>query len=101
MAERRTKEIGIRKVMGANVSEIVFLLSKEFIKWIIIANITAWPIAYYAMQSWLQNFAFRTEMGWEVFIVSAIAGFVIAIVTVSVQFTKAALANPIESIKYE
>ena len=100
-AERRTKEIGVRKVLGATVSNIVFLLSKEFTMWILIANIVAWPVAFFAMNSWLQNFAYRTEIGWEIFIISGLAALVIALSTVSFQAIKAALANPINALKYE
>ena len=101
MAERRTKEIGIRKVLGAKVSEIVFLLSKEFIKWIIIANIIAWPLAYFIGNKWLQNFAYRTGIGWEIFLFSTGLALVIAIETVSYQSVKAASNNPVESLRYE
>jgi len=101
MAERRTKEIGIRKVLGAKISEIVFLLSKEFIKWIIIANVIAWPLAYFIGNKWLQNFAYRTGIGWEIFLVSTGLALLIAIGTVSYQSIKAASTNPVESLRYE
>lgn len=101
MAERRTKEIGIRKVLGAKVSEIVFLLSKEFIKWIIIANIIAWPLAYFIGNKWLQNFAYRTGIDWEIFLFSTSMALLIAIGTVSYQSIKAASTNPVESLRYE
>jgi putative ABC transport system permease protein len=100
-AEKRTKEIGIRKVMGATASNIMCLLSTEFTKWVLIANILAWPIAYYAMNRWLQGFAYRTSIGLEPFILGAVFAFVIALVTVSYQAIKSALANPIESLRYE
>ncbi|UCC40488.1 MAG: ABC transporter permease [Candidatus Aminicenantes bacterium] len=100
-AEQRTKEIGIRKVLGASVSGIVLLLSKEFTKWVLAANIIAWPVAYFVMNGWLQNFAYRTRIGVEYFVLSALLAFVIALITVSYQSIKAAVANPVDSIKYE
>lgn len=99
--QQRTKEIGVRKVLGASVGQLVFLLSKEFSKWVLIANIIAWPIAYYIMNMWLENFAYRTEIGVSVFVVSAVLTFVIALVTVSYQSVRAALAHPIKSLRYE
>jgi putative ABC transport system permease protein len=100
-AEQRTKEIGIRKVLGASVSTIIILLSKEFTKWVLISNIIAWPIAFYAMNKWLQNFAYRIHIGLGIFILSGIIAMLIAIFTVSYQAFKAANANPIEALKYE
>ncbi len=99
--EQRTKEIGIRKVLGATVSNIILLLTKEFTKWVLIANIIAWPIAYYAMHRWLQDFAYRTNIGIFTFIISALLTLMIALLTVSYQAVKAALANPIEALRYE
>ncbi len=101
VTERRVKEIGIRKVLGASVMEIVLLLSKEFLKWVVIANAIAFPIAYYLMNNWLQNFAFRISIGWFVFASSAIIALLIAIATVSFQAIKAAVTNPVNSLKYE
>jgi len=101
MAEQRTKEIGIRKVLGATVSNIIFLLSKEFAKWILVANIIVWPIAYYAANKWLQGFAYRTTIGLWIFILAAAMVLFIALLTVSYQSFKAATANPIDSLKYE
>ena len=101
MAEQRTKEIGIRKILGASVSGIVNLLSKDFAKWIIISNIIAWPIAYFAMRSWLQNFAYRTNIHLWVFLVSGALAFGIAVLTMSCQSVKAAVANPVDSLRYE
>jgi len=99
-AEQRTKEIGIRKVLGASVDKIVLLLSKEFILLIAIANIIAYPLAYFAVQKWLQNFACRTEIGIWFFVFSTIISLVIAWISVSYQSIKAALANPTESLRY-
>ncbi len=101
IAEQRTKEIGIRKVLGAPVSRIIVLLTKEFVKWVLIANIVAWPLAYYAGERWLQTFAYRMKMGWELFLVAAVLAFVIAVVTVSYQAMKAAAVNPVDSLRYE
>jgi len=99
--EQRTKEIGVRKVLGASVSGIVFLLSKEFTRTVLLANIIAWPVAYFAMNEWLQNFAYRINIGWWTFIWAGLMAFVIALVTVSYQSIKAALANPVDSLRYE
>lgn len=101
IAEQRTKEIGIRKVLGAPVSGIVFLFSKEFIKWMLVANLIAWPIAYFAGEKWLENFAYRAGMGVEIFLISAIAALFIALCTVSFQAVKVARANPADSLRYE
>jgi putative ABC transport system permease protein len=99
--EKRTKEIGIRKALGASVSEIVMLLSKEFTKWVLAANLIAWPIAYLAMNRWLQNFAYRVDMGPATFILSAMLAFIIALLTVGYRAIKAAGANPVEALRYE
>jgi putative ABC transport system permease protein len=100
-AEQRTKEIGIRKALGATVSNIVILLSKEFTKWVLLANIIAWPIAYVAMNRWLQNFAYRINMGLGTFILAALLALIIALLTVGYQAIKTARANPVESLRYE
>ncbi len=99
--ERRIKEIGIRKVLGASISTIVFLISKEFLKWVLIANIIAWPVAYYFMSNWLDNFAYKVEITIGVFILSAVIALLIALITVSSQTIKAATANPVKSLRYE
>ncbi|TFG78469.1 MAG: ABC transporter permease, partial [Chrysiogenales bacterium] len=100
-AEKRTKEIGIRKVLGASVSEITFLLSLEFVKWVAIAALVAWPLAYYAMHRWLQGFAYRTRIGIGVFLLSGLLAMLIAVLTVSFQAVRAARANPVDSLRYE
>lgn len=101
LTERRTKEIGVRKVLGASVSGITILVSKEFIKWVLVANIIAWPLAYYFMNSWLQDFAYRIQITLWPFLLSGFVAFSLAVLTVSYQSIKAALANPVESLKYE
>ena len=101
MAEQRTREAGIRKVLGATVPNIVRQLSREFITWVLLANIIAWPIAFIAMNKWLQNFAYRTSIGIGTFILSGLIALVIALFTVSYQSIKAALANPVQALKYE
>lgn len=101
MAERRTKEIGIRRVLGASSMEIVALLSKEFTKWVLVSNAIAWPVAYFIMKKWLANFAYRTEIGIGIFLASAGLALGIALLTVSFQSVKAAAANPADSLRYE
>ncbi len=101
IAEQRTKEIGIRKVLGATVSHIVFLLSRDFTKWVMVANLIAWPVAYYAMRVWLQGFAYRIPLPWWVFGLSALLALVIALLTVSYQSVRAAVSNPVDALKYE
>jgi putative ABC transport system permease protein len=100
-AEKRTKEIGIRKVLGASVSGIVVLLSKEFVKWVLVANIIGWPVAYFVMSKWLQSFAYRVNIGIWMFAFSAFLVLIIALLTVSYQSIMTALANPINSLRYE
>lgn len=100
-AEQRTKEIGIRKVLGASISGIVILMSKEFVMWVVVANAIAWPIAWYTMDNWLQGFAYRTNLSIWTFAYSAILALLIALLTVSYQGIRAAMANPVEALKYE
>jgi len=100
-AEQRTKEIGIRKVLGAPVSKIYLLLSKEFIKWVIAANLIAWPVSYFFMKKWLQNFVYRVSIGPEIFLLAALFSLTIAILTVSFQSAKAAFSNPVKALKHE
>ena len=100
-ALQRTKEMGIRKVLGASAAGIVLLLSKEFTKWVLLANIIAWPVAYYAMNRWLQNFAYRINIGPLIFIQSAVLALLVALLTVSYQAMKVSLANPVDTLRYE
>jgi len=100
-AEQRTKEIGIRKVLGASIFNLVGVLSKEFIRLVIIAFALAAPLAYHFMSDWLNSFAYHTSLGWRVFVFAGVISAIIAGATVSYQAVKAALANPIESLRYE
>ncbi|MBB1284247.1 ABC transporter permease [Flavisolibacter sp. BT320] len=100
-AEQRTKEIGIRKVLGASVSNIVNMLSLDFVKLVVIALFIAFPLAWFAMNKWLQDFAYRIQIDWKVFLLAGIAAFFIALVTVSVQAVKAALTNPVKNLRTE
>lgn len=100
-AEQRTKEIGIRKILGARASGLMLLLVREFAKWILIANIIAWPAAYLLVTAWLKRFAYRIHLGLEIFVASAVVALLIAAITVSYQAIRAASANPIESLRYE
>jgi ABC-type antimicrobial peptide transport system permease subunit len=101
MAERRTKEIGIRKVLGAQVSGIVILFTGEFSKWVIIASGIALPIGWFVMSSWLEDFAYRIEMDIWTFLISIVFSLLVAIFTVSYQSIKAAVSNPIDALRYE
>jgi ABC-type antimicrobial peptide transport system permease subunit len=99
--ERRSKEIGIRKVLGASVSGLVKLLSKDFLKLVGISILIAVPIAWYAMENWLQGYAYRIEINLWIFIISGGVALLIAMLTVSFQAIKAALANPVDSLRTE
>jgi putative ABC transport system permease protein len=101
VTEQRTKEIGVRKVLGARLSNILWLLTRQFVKWVVVANVIAWPVGYLVMRRWLQGFAFRTNLSAGIFLQSALAAIVIAVATVSSQVIRAALANPAASLKYE
>ncbi len=100
-SERRIKEIGIRKVNGAKISEIMRMLNSDFIRWVVIAFVVSTPIAYYAMNKWLENFAYRTSLSWWIFALAGVLALGIALLTVSFQSWKAATRNPIESLRYE
>lgn len=100
-AEQRLKEIGIRKILGASISGIVLMLSKDFLKLVFIASVIAFPVAWFAMNTWLQDFAYRIHISWWVFILSACAAVVIALATISYQAIKAAVANPVKSLRTE
>ncbi len=101
MAEQRTREIGIRKVLGASVPHITALLSKEFVKWVLVANIVAWPVAYFLLEKLLQNYAYRTPFLWWLYPLAFLITVGVALVTVSSQSIKAASMNPVETLRYE
>jgi len=100
-AEQRTKEIGVRKVLGASVSGIVFLFIKDFLKLVLIAVVIASPLAYFVLNKWLEDFAYRVNINPLIFITAAAATFLIALITVAYQAIKAANANPVKSLRYE
>ena len=99
--ERKTKEIGLRKVNGAGTFEIILMLNRDFIKWVAVAYLLACPVAWYAMNKWLQNFAYRTELSWWIFAIAGLIALGIALLAVSWQSWRAATRNPIESLRYE
>ena len=100
-SERRTKEIGIRKINGAKIGEILLTLNKDLIGLVIIAYVIAIPIAWYSMHKWLQSFAYRTELSWWIFVLAGLLALVIALVTVTLQSLMAATKNPVEALRYE
>jgi putative ABC transport system permease protein len=100
-AEQRVKEIGVRKVLGATISNIITMLSKDFMILVLIASALAIPLAWWAMNRWLQDFAYRINIGWWIFIAAGVIALLIALITVSSQAIKAALANPVKSLRTE
>ncbi|KYG72716.1 ABC transporter permease [Roseivirga echinicomitans] len=101
LAEKRTKEIGIRKVLGADVSKIVMMLSKEYVRIILISNLIGWPIAYIAMSRWLEGFAYSINLSWYYFLIAGLVTVMVATLTVSYQSVKAAFSNPVDSLRNE
>jgi len=101
MAEQRTKEIGVRKVLGATVNNIVLMLSRDFLVLIIIAALIAFPVAWWAMYNWLQDFEYRISIGWWIFILSGCIAIIVALFTISFQAVRAALSNPVRSLRTE
>lgn len=100
-AEQRTKEIGIRKVLGASIPGIVIMLSKEFVKWVLLANLIAWPVAYSISKSWLKNFAYHADLNILTFLLASVLAFVLALLTVTYQSIKVAMADPVVSLRHE
>ena len=101
MAAKRTKEIGIRKTMGASVNSVFLLLSREFVKWVVLSVIIACPVAWFIMNKWLQSFAYRTNIGWWIFALAILIAFAIAFLTVAWQSLKTSRTNPVEALRYE
>jgi putative ABC transport system permease protein len=101
MAQKRTKEIGVRKILGASEAGIFFLLSGNFVRWVLAANLLAWPIAYLAMTQWLQNFAYRAPINWASFFLAGFISLFVAILTVCWQAVKVARTNPAGSLRHE
>ena len=101
MIERKVKDIGIHKILGAEIFQIVFLLSKKYMVWIFVSNAIAWPVGWYAMHKWLQNFAYRIDLTIWPFLLSGLLALLIALLTVSWQAIRAAMANPVEALRYE
>jgi putative ABC transport system permease protein len=99
--ERRRREIGIRKVLGASLSSVIVLMTKDFVKLVLVANGIAWPLAYLGMRNWLQNFAYRTKIGIGVFLLTGLVSILIALLTVTYQSLRAALTDPAKAVKYE
>ena len=100
-ASQKTKEIGVRKVLGASVQHISFLLTKEFIKLVLAANLIAWPVAWFCMYKWLENFPYKTDMALWMFLLATLMALFIAVITVSFQAIKAAIGNPVKSLRTE
>ncbi|PLX21366.1 MAG: cell division protein FtsX [Marinilabiliales bacterium] len=101
IAESRTKEIGIRKALGSSITKIIFLITQEFIKWVVVANFIAIPIAYYGMNKWLQTFAYKTKITVDIYLISFVISLFIAFITVFYQSLRAARSNPADSLRYE
>ncbi len=101
LSELKSKEIGICKVMGATISQVVLRLNYEFTRWVLLANLFAWPAAYFLMKQWLSNFAYHITMPWLIFILAATVSLAIALLTVGFQAVRIAVKNPVDSIQYE
>jgi len=100
-SQRRIKEIGIRKVNGARIPEILVMLNSNFVKWVGISFIIACPVAWYAMHKWLQSYAYKTEISWWIFALAGLMALLVALITVSWQSWRAAIRNPVEALRYE
>jgi ABC-type antimicrobial peptide transport system permease subunit len=97
----RKKEIGVRKVLGASLTDVLFLTTSEYLVIVLVANIFAWPLAYYVMNKWLQDFAYRIDLTWTTFAFAGGIALIVALLTVSVQSIRAGLANPVDSLRTE
>jgi putative ABC transport system permease protein len=100
-AEKRTKEVGIRKTLGASLENLVVLLSKDFLKYVLIASLIALPLSWFSVHKWLQSYAYRIDISWWIFVLAVLVAMLIAFVTISFQAIKAATANPVESLRSE
>jgi putative ABC transport system permease protein len=100
-AERRIKEVGIRKILGASVQNLVGMLSKDFLKYVLIAVLIAWPLAWFSVNKWLQDYAYRVNISWWIFLLAGLLAVFIALITISFQAIKAAIANPVKSLRTE
>jgi len=101
LVEQRPKEIGIRKVLGASVPKICLMLSREFFRWVVVANLLAWPTAYYLTGHWLQNFAQRVGIAPGIYILSGVSSFIAALAAIGYQSVKTAFRNPVKALRYE
>ena len=99
--QRRVKEIGIRKVNGARIGEILLMLNRDFIRWVVLAFIISIPVAWYIMNQWLKNYAYKTELSWWLFALAGLSALLIAVFTVSWQSWRTATRNPVEALRYE
>jgi ABC-type antimicrobial peptide transport system permease subunit len=101
MLAHRSKEIGIRRVLGSSVGRIVNLFTQTFLKWVILANVIAWPASYWIMNQWLKNYAYRTELSWWIFVAAGLSAVSVAFLTIGIQTLKAAMANPADLLRHE
>ncbi|MFC1564926.1 ABC transporter permease [candidate division KSB1 bacterium] len=101
IAQQRTKEFGIRKVLGGAETGLIFLMLKDFLKWVLVANIIAWPVSWYAVRMFMQNYTYKTEIGWEIYALSGFIALIAALLTVSYQAVKASRSNPVDLLRYE
>ena len=101
MAEQRRKEIGVRKVFGASIENIYSLLSKEFIKWVAIANIIAWPLSWWALDNWLNNYTYRVSLSWWIFLLAGLLTLAVTLLITSYQGYRAANTDPVNALRYE